>query len=157
MNATVEIRNACKDRWVPTQKQCEDWLNCGLQIVGENKHFSISLSFVESDDSQTLNKEYRGKDGPTNVLSFPAEFPLELQDQVEVIPLGDIVICAEVVEREAAAQARETSLHWAHLTVHGLFHLLGYEHDNETSASKMERLEINTLERLGIPNPYLIG
>lgn len=156
MNATVEISNSCEDHWVPTQQQCEDWLNCGLQIAGEDRRCSISLSFVDTADSQSLNREYRGKDKPTNVLSFPAEFPKELQEQVEAFPLGDIVVCAAVVEREAAEQDKELEAHWAHLTIHGLFHLLGNVHDTEDRASEMERLEINTLERLGIPNPYLI-
>ena len=156
MNATVEISNSCEDHWVPTQQQCEEWLNCGLQVAGESKHCSVSLSFTDSAGSQSLNRDYRGRDKPTNVLSFPAEFPIELQEQVEAYPLGDIVLCAAVVEREAAEQGKELVAHWAHLTVHGLFHLLGYAHESEDTAREMEQLEINTLERLGIPNPYLI-
>ncbi len=156
MNATVEISNGCEDHWVPTQQQCEDWLNCGLRVAGESKHCSVSVSFVDSAGSQSLNRDYRGKDAPTNVLSFPAEFPAELQDQVEAYPLGDIVLCAAVVEKEAAEQGKELQAHWTHLTVHGLFHLLGYVHDSEDRAREMEQLEISTLERLGITNPYLI-
>ena len=90
------------------------------------------------------------------MLSFPAEFPSELRCQVESYPLGDIVICASVVAAEAAEQGKELSEHWAHLAIHGLFHLLGYLHDRQSSAQEMENLEINTLERLGIPNPYLV-
>ncbi|MBL6904957.1 MAG: rRNA maturation RNase YbeY, partial [Pseudomonadales bacterium] len=93
---------------------------------------------------------------PTNVLSFPADFPVQLRDQVETFPLGDIVICAAIVELEAKAQSKELLAHWMHLTVHGLFHLLGYQHDDDTNATEMEKLEINTLERLGISNPYLL-
>jgi probable rRNA maturation factor len=156
MNATVNISNSCADIWVPTQKQCEDWLNCGLQIVQQGKPCSISLSFVDAASSQSLNNDYRGKDKPTNVLSFPAEFPSELAEQVEFYPLGDIVICAAVVETEALDQGKELTAHWAHLTIHGLFHLLGYLHDQQSNAAEMEKLEINTLEKLGIPNPYLL-
>lgn len=156
MNATVNISNSCADNWVPTQKQCEDWLNCALQVAQRSKLCSISLSFVDAAGSQSLNNDYRGKDKPTNVLSFPAEFPSELAEQVESYPLGDIVICADVVETEALTQGKDLTAHWAHLTIHGLFHLLGYLHDQQSNAAEMEKLEINTLEKLGIPNPYLL-
>ena len=156
MNATVNISNSCADNWVPTQKQCEDWLNCALQVAQRSKPCSISLSFVDAAGSQSLNNDYRGKDKPTNVLSFPAEFPSELAEQVESYPLGDIVICADVVETEALTQGKDLTAHWAHLTIHGLFHLLGYLHDQQSNATEMEKLEINTLEKLVIPNPYLL-
>ena len=156
MNATVDISNSCGDNWVPTIEQCEDWLNCGLQVAAKSESCSISLSFVDPASSQSLNNDFRGKDKPTNVLSFPAEFPSELREQVDSYPLGDIVICAAVVAKEAAEQGKDLSAHWAHLTIHGLFHLLGYLHDQQSNAEEMEKLEINTLERLGIPNPYLL-
>lgn len=156
MNATVNISNSCADKWAPTIEQCEEWLNCGLQVAQQSRPCSISLSFVDAASSQSLNNDYRGKDKPTNVLSFPAEFPIELAEQVDTYPLGDIVICAAVVEAEAVDQGKELTEHWAHLTIHGLFHLLGYIHDQPSDAEKMEKLEINTLERLGIPNPYLL-
>ena len=156
MNATVDISNDSDDQWVPTIEQCEDWLNCGLQAAGQDKPCSISLSFVDAASSQSLNNAYRGKDSPTNVLSFPAEFPGELREQVDTYPLGDIVICAAVVKEEAGEQGKELTAHMAHLTIHGLFHLLGYLHDQRSNAKEMEKLEINTLERLGIPNPYLL-
>mgnify|MGYP005640726913 FL=1 len=156
MNATVNISNSCTDKWVPTIEQCEGWLNCALQVAAQAGPCSISLSFVDAASSQSLNSNYRGKDKPTNVLSFPAEFPSELAEQVQSYPLGDIVICAAVVEEEALDQGKELTAHWAHLTIHGLFHLLGYLHDQQSNAEEMEKLEINTLERLGIPNPYLL-
>jgi probable rRNA maturation factor len=156
MNATVNISNSCADKWVPSIEQCENWLNCGLQVAQQSKPCSISVSFIDAASSQSLNHDYRGKDKPTNVLSFPAEFPSELAEQVDSYPLGDIVICAAVVEKEALDQGKELTAHWAHLTIHGLFHLLGYLHDQQSNADEMEKLEINTLERLGIPNPYLL-
>ena len=156
MNATVNISNSCADKWVPTIEQCEGWLNCALQVAAQTGPCSISLSFVDAASSQSLNSNYRGKDKPTNVLSFPAEFPSELAEQLESYPLWDIVICAAVVEEEALDQGKELTAHWAHLTIHGLFHLLGYLHDQQSNAEEMEKLEINTLERLGIPNPYLL-
>ena len=156
MNATVEVSNDCPDRWAPSLEQCATWLNCGLQTALQRNSCSVSLSFVDADRSQSLNKQYRGKDKPTNVLSFPADFPIELREQVDAYPLGDIVICALVVETEASEQGKELSTHWAHLMIHGLFHLLGYTHDEQDSALEMESLEINTLEKLGISNPYLL-
>ena len=156
MNATIDISNSCEDQWTPSIEQCESWLNAGLEAAGRTRPCSISLSFVDPAGSQSLNRDYRDKDKPTNVLSFPAEFPIELQEQVDTYPLGDIVICAAVVVEEAKAQNKQLTSHWAHLTLHGLFHLLGYQHDTESSASEMETLEINTLEILGIPNPYLL-
>lgn len=156
MNATVDISNSCGETWSPTQEQCEEWLNCGLQMAAQNKSCSISLSFVDEARSQSLNSDFRGADKPTNVLSFPAEFPSALREQVDSYPLGDIVICAAVVEREASEQGKDLAAHWAHLTIHGLFHLLGYLHDRQSDAQEMEKLEINTLETLGIPNPYLL-
>ncbi len=156
MNATVEISNGCTDRWVPSAEQCDAWLNCGLQAAQQRNSCSVSLSFVEAEQSQSLNKEYRGKDKPTNVLSFPADFPTELREQVDTYPLGDIVICAWVVETEAREQGKALGAHWAHLMIHGLFHLLGYTHDEQDSALEMEALEIKSLEKLGISNPYLV-
>ncbi len=156
MNATVEISSDCDGTWTPAQEQCEDWLSSGLQSACENSNCSISVSFVKSSTSQSLNNEFRGKNSATNVLSFPAGFPLSLQQQLDCFPLGDIVICPELVEREAAQQEKELAAHWAHLMIHGLLHLLGYQHDAELAAEKMENFEINALERLGFPNPYLI-
>ncbi|MBL4580946.1 MAG: rRNA maturation RNase YbeY [Gammaproteobacteria bacterium] len=156
MIATVNISNSCAGNWVPSNEQCEDWLNCGLQVAAQSKPCSISLSFIDEASSKSLNNDYRGKNKPTNVLSFPAEFPSELAEQVGSYPLGDIVICPTVVEAEALNQGKELIAHWAHLTIHGLFHLLGYLHDQQSNAAEMEKLEINTLERLGIPNPYLL-
>ena len=156
MNATIDISNSSEDQWTPSIEQCESWLNAGLEAAGQKRPCSISLSFVDQSSSQSLNRDYRGKDKPTNVLSFPAEFPTELQEQVDTYPLGDIVICAAVVAEEAKAQNKELTSHWTHLTLHGLFHLLGYQHDIENRAIEMETLEINTLKTLGIPNPYLL-
>ncbi len=141
---------------MPTIEQCEDWLNCGLQIAARGDPCSIGISFVDPTSSQSLNSEYRGKNKPTNVLSFPAEFPSELRAQVDTYPLGDIVICAAIVEKEAGEQGKDLTARGAHLTIHGLFHLLGYLHDQQSNADEMEKLEISTLERLGIPNPYLL-
>lgn len=98
----------------------------------------------------TLNRDYRGKSGPTNVLSFPADLPPEL-----ALPLlGDIVVCAPVVAREAAEQGKPLAAHWAHMAVHGCLHLLGHDHVEEADAVAMETLESTILAQLGFPCPY---
>jgi probable rRNA maturation factor len=99
---------------------------------------------------RSLNSQYRNQDKPTNVLSFPADLPAEL----ELPDLGDIIICAEIVEQEAATQKKSLKSHWAHMTVHGILHLLGYDHINDSDATKMEALETQILLKLGFIAPY---
>lgn len=113
---------------------------------------SVCLRIVEGDEMRALNNRYRGQDKSTNVLSFPADIgPLPGTPPV----LGDIAICGQVVESEASRQNKPPLNHWAHLTVHGVLHLLGYDHQSEDEASVMESLEVEILSRLNIPNPYL--
>lgn len=157
MNATVDISCDCKGYWIPAQNECEEWLGSGLFGVSENRQCSISVKFVENSTSQSLNDTYRSKNSATSVLSFPADFPQSLKQQLDSFPLGDIVICPDIVEQEAAQQDKKLAAHWAHLMIHGLFHLLGYQHSSAGDAEIMENLEIKALERLGFPNPYLIG
>lgn len=110
----------------------------------------LTLRLASAAEMAALNQQYRGKAYATNVLSFPLEFPLE-----SGIPyIGDIVICPEVVEREAAEQGKPLDAHYAHLTVHGVLHLLGYDHETEDEAVEMETLETQILARLGYPDPY---
>ncbi len=112
---------------------------------------ALTLRLAQAPEMTELNQTYRGKDYPTNVLSFPLEFPQE-----SGIPyIGDIAICPEVVAREAAAQGKPLDAHYAHLTVHGVLHLLGYDHETEDEALEMERLETSILAKLGYPDPYL--
>ena len=105
-----------------------------------------------SDDAfvHALNRDYRGQDKPTNVLSFP----YEMQPAMPVRHVGDLVICAPVVEREAAAQDKSPAAHWAHMVIHGVLHLLGHDHHEAAQAERMERLEVQLLARLGFPDPY---
>jgi probable rRNA maturation factor len=105
---------------------------------------------VDEPESRALNERYRGKDRPTNVLSFPAELPEEL----DIPLLGDIVICAPLVAEEASSQGKPVEAHWAHLVVHGVLHLLGHDHQLESEAREMEALEVELLASLGFPNPY---
>lgn len=110
----------------------------------------LVVRVVDIDESQMLNRDYRGKDRPTNVLSFPFEAP----PQVPIELMGDLVICAPVVAREAREQGKEPRAHWAHMVVHGVLHLRGYDHENDQDALQMESLERRILAGLGFPDPY---
>ena len=111
----------------------------------------VAIRVVDANESQTLNRTYRGKDNPTNVLSFPAEITIPEGP----ILLGDIAICLPVVVREAKEQSKSIEHHLAHMVIHGCFHLLGYDHDSDQDAEAMEAKEIGILNNLGYPNPYL--
>ncbi|RKZ60541.1 MAG: rRNA maturation RNase YbeY [Gammaproteobacteria bacterium] len=109
-----------------------------------------SMLITTSDDMRELNKQYRDKDKATNVLSFPMESP----EEVDICLLGDIVLCAKVIKQEAALQSKSEKSHWAHMVVHSMLHLQGFDHVNSDDAEKMEQLEVNILHQLGFDNPY---
>ena len=157
MKVTVDINSDCDTSWVPDELLCTRWILAAMNSIPFSRDSSVSLSFVDAKTSAELNSQYRGKNTATNVLSFPCEYPENLSSLIDHQPLGDIVICPTVVEQEAVQQTKELQSHWAHLLIHGVFHLLGYDHDLEADANKMEQLEITALQTLGIPNPYLIG
>lgn len=113
----------------------------------------VTIRIVSTEEMTQLNKKFRYKDGATNVLSFPFEMPEEVE--IEVPILGDIVICADVVNKEANEQGKAPDAHWAHMVVHGIFHLLGYDHQTDQEANIMESLEVEILENLGFANPYI--
>ncbi len=136
---------------VPTEAQFKNWIEAALQEAKfQQACAELSIQVVSKNESQSLNREYRGKDKPTNVLSFPVELP----DFVESPLLGDLVICAPVVEQEAKEQGKCGINHWAHLTIHGVLHLLGFDHIDELEAEEMESLEARVLARFSIANPY---
>jgi probable rRNA maturation factor len=112
----------------------------------------LTLRIVSTDEMQHLNKTYRHKDSVTNVLSFPAEIDPAIHD--DLLPLGDIVLCAEKIVEEAQQQEKPVINHWAHLTIHGVLHLCGYDHITDDEAEVMEEKEIAILHKLNIPNPY---
>ncbi len=112
---------------------------------------SITLRIVDEQEIQALNRNYRAKDKPTNVLSFPNLAPIEMSDGF----LGDIVICASILENEAKAQSKTIESHWAHLIIHSTLHLQGYDHEQAKEAQVMESLEIKLLHQFGYSNPYL--
>lgn len=148
MTVTLDLQLAVADD-VPSQQQFEQWAQAALAAVDEDCELSIRL--VDADESMTLNQTYRGKDAPTNVLSFPFDAPIPLSPRL----LGDLVLCVPVVAQEAAAQGKLLEHHWAHLVVHGCLHLLGYNHLEDNEAEQMEILEITILQTLNIGNPYL--
>ena len=137
-------------QFIPDEQQCLQWLDYVLPQFQKEAEITIRLTDVQ--ESQQLNFEYRGKDKPTNVLSFPFEAP----EHVELPLLGDLVICVPVVNKEAAEQNKTNQAHWCHMIVHGCLHLLGYDHIEEAEAEEMEQLEIELLEKLGFSNPYII-
>jgi probable rRNA maturation factor len=135
---------------IPAANSFRQWTRAALQGAGRRKPVELSIRVVGTEEGHTLNRQYRGKDYATNVLSFPTELPPGV-----VLPLlGDLAICAPVVLREAAEQGKLPRDHWAHLTVHGVLHLLGHDHIIEVEAEAMESLETRILARLGISDPY---
>lgn len=157
MKATIELSNDSPDSWTPDKQRIVTWLEPILELTGTREPCTISLRFVDEAAGATLNEQYRGRSGATNVLSFPAAAPAVMVRHLGRRPLGDIVICPTVVQREATEQGKEPEAHWAHLLQHGLLHLLGYDHADRAGAEEMETLEIKALESLGIQNPYLVA
>lgn len=144
---TVDFQNVFEGSGVPESSLFETW--AALAWQGEHPS-EVTIRIVGVDESQALNHQYRGKDKPTNVLSFPFEAPAGI-----TVPLaGDLVICAPVVEQEAAEQGKTPVAHWAHMVVHGMLHLQGYDHIDDDDAEVMEALEIRLLDQLGFGNPY---
>ena len=134
---------------LPTLEQIEQWATAAVQPESDDVEMTVRI--VDEADSQALNRTYRAKDRPTNVLSFPFECPTE----VSLPLLGDLVICRQVVEYEAAEQEKPLMAHWAHMVVHGSLHLLGYDHIDDTEAEEMESLETKIMQGLGFVDPYL--
>ena len=147
----LEVQHASEISDVPEDEALHAW---ALAAVGELPGpVELVIRIVDERESRALNARYRGKDKPTNVLSFPFEAP----PGVEVNHLGDLVICAAVVAREAAAQHKALDHHWAHMVVHGVLHLRGYNHLADKQASEMETLEKHLLNTFGIPDPYVLN
>ncbi|WP_237067279.1 rRNA maturation RNase YbeY [Microbulbifer guangxiensis] len=144
----LDVQRASRATALPTDEQIRQWVLAALE--GHRDEAELSIRIVDEAESQQLNRDYRGKDKPTNVLSFPAELP----EEVDLPLLGDLVICAPVVAREAEEQHKASPAHWAHMVVHGTLHLLGYDHIEDAEAEIMEGLEVKVLAGLGIADPY---
>lgn len=154
MAAYLDIDNASSFAAIPSEADFVQWATAALAIANESRDCEVSIRIVDAAESQTLNREYREKDKPTNVLSFPCDLPDFVLAELSELPLGDLVICAAVMAREAQEQGKTEAEHWAHLTIHGVLHLLGYDHIEDSDAAIMEPLEIAALAQLGHPNPY---
>lgn len=149
-NTTVHVGYAVPRAGIPSAASFRLWVDAALRGAKRRRATELSIRIVDAEEGRALNRDYRGKDYATNVLSFEAELPPGLK-----LPLiGDMAICAPVVAREAAEQGKCARDHWAHLTVHGTLHLLGYDHIVEAEAVAMEALETRILATLGIANPY---
>jgi probable rRNA maturation factor len=147
----VAVGYATSRKGVPAAASFRRWVEAALKGARRRKATEVAIRIVDAVEGQSLNLQYRGRDYATNVLSFPADLPPGLN-----LPLiGDLVICAPVVAREAAEQGKKPADHWAHLTIHGTLHLLGYDHIDEAEAEAMEGLETRVLAGLGIADPYL--
>ncbi len=145
----IIIQQAAETATAPKPSHLRKWAKTAL--ARKTDAGEITIRIVTIDEMTALNKKFRYKDGPTNVLSFPFEMP---DVPIETPILGDIVICADVVNREASEQDKTPDAHWAHMVVHGIFHLLGYDHQTDQDANIMESLEAEILQKLGFANPY---
>ncbi len=150
MSIILDLQLATEAKDLPTEKQIKQWLEAA--ILPFQAEAEVTVRIVDEAESQQLNFDYREKNKPTNVLSFPFECP----PGIELPLLGDLVICAQVVAKEAAEQHKSLSAHWAHMVVHGSLHLLGFDHINEEDATEMEAEEIQILAELGFADPYVI-
>lgn len=150
MAIILDLQLASSAAQIPTAAQFQQWLDAA--VLPFQSEAEVTVRVVDEAESQQLNFDYREKDKPTNVLSFPFQQPPGM-----TLPLlGDLVICAQVVAAEACEQGKPLAAHWAHMVVHGSLHLLGFDHINEDDAEEMEAEEILILQSLGLPNPYLI-
>lgn len=147
---TLSVGYGTSRKGVPAAASFRGWVEAALRGAKRRKATELSIRIVDTKEGRTLNREYRGKDYATNVLSFPVELPPGI-----TLPLiGDLAICAPVVAREAKEQGKHPRDHWAHMTVHGVLHLLGYDHIDDAEAEAMEALETRILAGLGIADPY---
>ena len=130
-------------------------IETALRYIDVNQDCEIGIACVDNDESHKLNLEYRQKDKPTNVLSFPSDIPEEVLPMLDAWPMGDLVICIPVVLQEAIDQSKTPIEHFTHMLVHGVLHLMGYDHEtSDADAEEMEALEIKILAKLGFDNPY---
>ncbi len=149
-NVILDLQIACDNaEGLPSEALFQRWLDQVLPKFQAESEVTIRL--VDEAESHDLNLTYRGKDKPTNVLSFPFEAPPE----IELPLLGDLIICRQVVEQEAIEQQKSAEEHWAHMVIHGCLHLLGYDHIEDDEAEEMETLETEILAELGYADPYL--
>ncbi|MDD1606208.1 MAG: rRNA maturation RNase YbeY [Methylococcaceae bacterium] len=147
---SIEIQTIFESAGQPSEAQIQLWIDTALEDV--NRDTEIVVRIVDEQESAELNQQYRHKKGATNILSFPVEIPEGID--IDLNLLGDLVICAPVLEQEAQQQGKVLADHWAHIIIHGVLHLLGYDHLDDEQAEEMESKEIALLQQLNINNPY---
>ena len=148
MTIILDIQSASTSEDAPDEQSIKRWV--GAVIDSNQGDTELSVRIVDEPEGKLLNETYRGASGATNVLSFPFE-----NQTPEALPLiGDIVVCAPIVQREAKQQNKDLNAHWAHMIIHGVLHLLGYDHQNDSEAAVMEGLETEIMQKLGFPPPY---
>ncbi len=148
MKYRIDFQNVSSLSTVPSRFEFKRWVE--LALCDEKEEAEVCIRIVDEDEMKNLNHTYRKKEKTTNVLSFPYVAP----PNVEPYFLGDIIVCASVIEEEAKAQGKQPVAHWAHMVIHGILHLLGYDHVIAKDANIMEAIEIRLLRKLGFPNPY---
>jgi probable rRNA maturation factor len=153
MPVTVELAISetvdAKKMNIPDEESFQQWAESACLDDGD---VITSMQIVDCEEMQNLNKTYRDKDIPTNVLSFPMQLP----DEVDIKILGDLALCADVIDEEARTQGKSLRAHWAHMVVHGMLHLQGYDHIDDNDAEVMEAMEVAILKKLGFDNPYSV-
>ncbi|OOG54589.1 rRNA maturation RNase YbeY [Rhodanobacter sp. B05] len=150
LSVELAVRYGLTRNGLPSPASFRRWVEAALRGAKRRKPSALAIRLVDIGEGRALNRDYRGKDYATNVLSFPVELP----PGVALPLIGDLAICAPVVQREAAEQGKAVRDHWAHLTIHGVLHLLGHDHVDERDATIMEALETRILAGLGIADPY---
>mgnify|MGYP006107657237 FL=1 len=150
MNLSIDIQKACASEDSPDEDSIKRWVSAAIR--DERDECELSIRIVDEQESADFNQRYRGKSGATNVLSFP--FDAVTPEPLPI--LGDLVICAPVLVREAAEQQKTITAHWAHIVIHGVLHLLGYDHIEDQDAEQMESLETEIMLVLDFPPPYRI-
>ena len=150
MNLSIDIQKACASDDSPDEDSIKRWVSAAIR--DERDECELSIRIVDEQESADFNQRYRGKSGATNVLSFP--FDAVTPEPLPI--LGDLVICAPVLVREASEQQKTTTAHWAHIVIHGVLHLLGYDHIEDQDAEQMESLETEIMLVLDFPPPYRI-
>lgn len=153
INVTVQYATSenIKELSIPTENKFSDWANTAN--IGLTDQVELTIRIVDKSESAELNEMYRNKNSATNVLAFP----FEIEENIELKILGDLVICAQIVDLEAKQQSKTEMEHWAHMVIHGVLHLQGYDHINSEQAEEMENLEIQLLKKLGYKNPYQVN
>jgi probable rRNA maturation factor len=158
MSVMLDLDNPSGLDSVPDTVTLQRWLSCiEPYVVTETDDIRpqiIGLRVIDEVESARLNHDYRGRDYPTNVLSFGSTLPEYVLDGLEEVPIGDLAICAPVLEREAIEQGKSVEAHWAHILVHGVLHLYGFDHEFDNNAKLMETLEQEIMASLGFPDPY---